>query len=55
MADKKSNGVKWLPLILIVLISAGLWQLTPPTGLSAPAWHSAIIFVATIASIVAKV
>lgn len=28
---------------------------SPPTGLSAPAWHSAIIFVATIASIVAKV
>lgn len=52
---KKSQGVKWLPLILILVIAAGLWQLTPPSGLSAPAWHSAIIFVATIASIVAKV
>lgn len=55
MAEKKSQGVKWLPLILILVIAAGLWQLTPPSGLSAPAWHSAIIFVATIASIVAKV
>lgn len=52
---KKSQGVKWLPFILILVIAAGLWQLTPPSGLSAPAWHSAIIFVATIASIVAKV
>ncbi|MKT67170.1 anion permease, partial [Salmonella enterica subsp. enterica] len=50
-----SQGVKWLPFILILVIAAGLWQLTPPSGLSAPAWHSAIIFVATIASIVAKV
>lgn len=55
MAEKKSHGVKWLPFILILVIAAGLWQLTPPSGLSAPAWHSAIIFVATIASIVAKV
>lgn len=55
MAEKKSQGVKWLPFILILVIAAGLWQLTPPSGLSAPARHSAIIFVATIASIVAKV
>ncbi|VEB54066.1 putative cation transporter [Salmonella enterica subsp. enterica] len=52
---KNLRGVKWLPFILILVIAAGLWQLTPPSGLSAPAWHSAIIFVATIASIVAKV
>ncbi|MGP8847487.1 anion permease, partial [Enterobacter hormaechei] len=51
MTEKKGSRVKWLPLILITFISAGLWQLTPPSGLSAPAWHSAIIFVATIASI----
>lgn len=55
MVEKTQQGVKWLPLILILFICAGLWQLTPPSGLSAPAWHSAIIFVATIASIVAKV
>ncbi len=55
MWRKKSQGVKWLPFILILVIAAGLWQLTPPSGLSAPARHSAIIFVATIASIVAKV
>ncbi|GAL55942.1 anion permease, partial [Escherichia albertii] len=55
MAEEKSQGVKWLPLIIIVLISGGLWQISPPSGLGGPAWHSAIIFVATIASIVAKV
>ena len=55
MAENRPQGVNWLPLILILIIAAILWQLTPPTGLSAPAWHSAIIFVATIASIVAKV
>lgn len=55
MAEKKSQSVKWLPLILIVLIATGLWHVAPPSGLSSPAWHSAIIFVATIASIVAKV
>ena len=55
MAENKTSGVRWLPLIVIAALAALLWQLTPPTGLSANAWHSAIIFVATIASIVAKV
>ena len=55
MAEKNTSGVRWLPLIIIVVIATGLWQVAPPEGLSAQAWHSAIVFVATIASIVAKV
>ena len=55
MAEKTTSGVRWLPLIIIVAIATGLWQIAPPEGLSAQAWHSAIVFVATIASIVAKV
>jgi DASS family divalent anion:Na+ symporter len=51
---KKQSGVRWLPLIIIVLsppVSGG----GPPRRTQRPAWHSAIVFVATIASIVAKV
>ncbi|EKY5038870.1 TPA: DASS family sodium-coupled anion symporter [Escherichia coli] len=55
MSETKSIGARYLPLAIIVLISGGLWQMSPPSGLTAPAWHSAIIFVATIVSIVAKV
>lgn len=55
MAEKTASGVRWLPLIIIVAIATGLWQVAPPQGLSAQAWHAAIVFVATIASIVAKV
>lgn len=49
------SETKWLPLIVIVAISAFLWQMTPPEGLSVPAWQTAIIFVATIVAIVCKV
>lgn len=55
MAEKIKNNVNWLPLIIITLAGVILWQLTPPEGLTVPAWHSAIIFVCTIACIVAKV
>ena len=55
VAERKSSGVRWLPLIIIVAAAAALWQLTPPSGLSVAAWRSALIFVATIAAIVAKV
>lgn len=55
MAEPAKSPVRWLPLILIVIIAAVLWHLTPPQGLSQPAWHSAVTFVATIACIVAKV
>ncbi len=53
MAEKIS-GRQMAPINSYSVIAAGLWQLTPPSGLRAGR-HSAIIFVATIASIVAKV
>ncbi|WP_238083001.1 MULTISPECIES: DASS family sodium-coupled anion symporter [Pseudescherichia] len=55
MAEKQSSGVRWLPLTIITVAAAALWQLMPPSGLSVAAWRSALIFVATIAAIVAKV
>ena len=55
MSEKLKNNVSWVPLIIIICIGSGLWHITPPEGLTQPAWHSAIIFIGTIASIVAKV
>lgn len=55
MKIKTSYGLSWLPLVVIVAIALALWPLTPPVGLSAAAWHSAVIFVATIVAIVANV
>lgn len=49
------SETKWIPLIIITAISAFLWFQAPPEGLTAPAWHTAIIFVATIVAIVCKV
>ncbi|MDF7680040.1 DASS family sodium-coupled anion symporter [Enterobacteriaceae bacterium ESL0689] len=51
----EKSGVRWIPFIVIIIMAILLWQCPSPEGLSQPAWHSAIIFVATIASIVAKV
>ncbi|MFP1744286.1 DASS family sodium-coupled anion symporter [Lonsdalea britannica] len=55
MKTKTSYGLNWLPLVVIVIIATFFWQLTPPTGLTPAAWHSAVIFVATIVCIVANV
>ncbi|OSN03350.1 anion permease [Lonsdalea iberica] len=55
MKTKTSYGLNWLPLVVIVIIATFFWQLTPPTGLNPAAWHSAVIFVATIVCIVANV
>lgn len=55
MKTKTSYGLNWLALAIILLIAAFFWHQSPPTDLSAPAWHSAVIFVATIISIVANV
>jgi len=46
---------KVIPLALIILVSVIMWQFEPPTGLELPAYHTAIIFIATIAAIVANV
>lgn len=55
MKTKTSYGLNWLPLIIILAIAAFFWQMEPPTGLSPAAWHSAVLFIATIVSIVANV
>ncbi|TCW00147.1 DASS family sodium-coupled anion symporter [Biostraticola tofi] len=55
MKLKTAYGLNWLPLVLITAIATVLWQLTPPTGLTQPAWHTAVLFVATIVAIVANV
>ncbi|PJE77885.1 putative malate transporter YflS [invertebrate metagenome] len=44
-----------VPLAFILLASAVLWFIAPPEGLSIAAYHTAILFIAMIASIVANV
>ena len=56
MSVVKKPPVKWLPLIIIVVISAIFWLfVSPPEGISQEGWQTSIIFVATIASIVAEI
>jgi divalent anion:Na+ symporter, DASS family len=56
MSIVKKPPVKWLPLIIIVVISAIFWLfVSPPEGISQEGWQTSIIFVATIASIVAEI
>ena len=52
----KKPSVKWLPFIIIAVISAFLWLFVlPPDGISIEGWRTSIIFVATIACIVAEI
>ncbi|OCG02840.1 DASS family sodium-coupled anion symporter [Gilliamella sp. wkB112] len=52
----KKPPVKWLPLIIIAVVSAILWFLVPPPdGITIQGWHTSIIFVATIACIVTEI
>ena len=46
---------KLFPLLIILGLSTLLWFVPPPEGLTLPAYHSAIIFIALIAAIVANV
>lgn len=55
MKTKTSYGLNWLPLLIILLVAIFFWHVAPPDGLKVPAWHSAIIFVATIVCIVVNV
>ncbi|OCG58537.1 DASS family sodium-coupled anion symporter [Gilliamella sp. GillExp13] len=56
MSVVKKPPVKWLPLIIIVVISAIFWLfVSSPEGISQEGWQTSIIFVATIASIVAEI
>ena len=52
----KKPSVKWLPFIIIAVISAFLWLFVlPPDGISLEGWRTSIIFVATIACIVTEI
>lgn len=52
----KKPPVKWLPFIIIAAISAIVWLFVlPPDGISIEGWRTSIIFVATIACIVAEI
>ena len=52
----KKPPIKWLPFIIIAAISAILWLFVlPPDGISIEGWRTSIIFVATIACIVAEI
>ena len=52
----KKPSVKWPPFIIIAAISAILWLFVlPPDGISIEGWRTSIIFVATIACIVAEI
>jgi len=46
---------KWLGLLVIVAVAGMCWHISPPEGLSPAAWHSLILFVACIVSIVINV
>lgn len=50
-AQEKSN--RWF-LVLVFLLPLFFWGLTPPEGLSVPAWHLFLIFSATILGIVLR-
>ena len=43
---------KLLPLFIIGIIAVIFWQFDPPTGLKIIAYHTGIIFISTIASII---
>ncbi|KEY56479.1 DASS family sodium-coupled anion symporter [Serratia sp. DD3] len=49
------SNVKWLPLTIIIVLALIFWNIAPPEGLKLAAWHSLVLFVATIISIVINV
>lgn len=55
MKFKTAYGLNWLALVIILIVATLFWHMTPPTGLTPAAWHTAVLFVATIVSIVANV
>ncbi|MCG8529364.1 MAG: anion permease [Desulfovibrionales bacterium] len=48
-------AAKLLPSLCIIALAGFAWQLTPPAGLAVTAYHTALLFIATIAAIVANV
>ncbi|MCD9133984.1 DASS family sodium-coupled anion symporter [Escherichia coli] len=55
MKFRTSYGLNWLPLIIISGLAVLFWRLDPPSGLTYAAWHTVVLFVATIVCIVANV
>ncbi len=53
--SKPLLAAKPVPLVIILLAGFMLFMLPAPTGLSDAAWHTAIVFVGTIAGIVSNV
>lgn len=54
-APSRQLAARPLPLTIILLVVAIAWQLPAPGALSQAAFHTAIVFIATIAAIVANV
>ncbi|AMO57426.1 DASS family sodium-coupled anion symporter [Endozoicomonas montiporae] len=48
-------AARMIPLLLIILVGTLAWGVTPPDGLEVAAYRTAIVFIATIAAIVANV
>ncbi|MEB3701812.1 ArsB/NhaD superfamily anion permease [Candidatus Bealeia paramacronuclearis] len=48
------KGASLIPSFLILAFATALWFLTPPEGLSAKTWHLFVIFISTIAAVIAK-
>jgi DASS family divalent anion:Na+ symporter len=49
------SNVKWLRLGIIVILAIICWNISPPEGLKLTAWHSLVLFIATIICIVVNV
>lgn len=51
---KEKQEVKYIPLVIVALIGAIIWFISPPQGLQEQAWHLFAIFVATIIGLIIK-
>ncbi|WP_027187139.1 DASS family sodium-coupled anion symporter [Desulfovibrio cuneatus] len=55
MKSTTTYGLRWLSLLLIVIVATVAWFQPAPAGLKPEAWHTAVLFIATIVCIVADV
>lgn len=54
MTNLTWKGANLIPSLLILVISTFFWFLTPPEGINVQTWHLFVIFIATIAAVIAK-
>lgn len=54
LKSKNIGEVKIIPLLITFAIGLLLWNINPPAGLEAKAWHLFAIFVATIVGLIIK-